>query len=592
MIIKNGKRLDGFCVDSLPIGTLQPYLGLKAPNGYLICDGSLVSKAVYPDLYAICGSLFGTETETHFYLPDLRGKTIAGYNADDNTLNTIGKLLGAISHTHASAAHTHSIAGHTHTSAAHSHSTGNHTLTTSEIPSFSGQVGLHGGEGGTNMWQATGVFDASNFSWNGHYKNFANLPNLEGAHSLVALRVAFGGDQPHSHGNTGSTTPGNTGSTALTSASTTPGDTGEASNYQPTMIANWIVKAKMIVPVTAYVENTLDSTSEVNALSAAQGKILNEKFANYLTHNNLDIEVNNLTIQGSTRMYGWQNMLLTATQNNQDWSFDLNNGSEDKTGCFFQFWSSTNQKPIMELYNDNNDVYIRNGNLYLESGYAYLNAQNNGEAFFEVLNKETGHGARLGVGSGKVNHGVWSNYHGKWMVYGDANGMYLNGNANSATIPLGFNTRGNGTWGNQTGNLIADWQDFNGGDIQFRQDNPSAGKMSALIDGYWYQREGVYRCIDTSEYSSSRESKTNIKPTTHTNALEEIDKIEIVDFNFKDEERKDEPKIGFIADDTDSIFSGLDKDKMDVYNCIGMLLKAVQELNDKIKKLENQAEVK
>ena len=57
----------------------------------------------------------------------------------------------------------------------------------------------------------------------------------------------------------------------------------------------------------------------------------------------------------------------------------------------------------------------------------------------------------------------------------------------------------------------------------------------------------------------------------------------------KDEERKDEPKIGFIADDTDSIFSGLNKDKMDVYNCIGMLLKAVQELNDKIKKLENQA---
>jgi microcystin-dependent protein len=591
MIIKNGKRLDGFCVDSLPIGTLQPYLGLKAPNGYLICDGSLISKAIYPELYIICGSLFGAETSTHFYLPDLRGKTIAGYNADDTTLNTIGKLLGAISHTHTSAAHTHTVAGHTHTSAAHTHtsaahthSTGNHTLTVAEMPSH----------GHTFTRPAIlGVEDQNDGSYYSAYNYRTSSAYSQGTNNT-------GGGGAHNHGNTGSTTPGKTGSTtpgatgstSLTTNSTTPGATGSSSNYQPTMVANWIVKAKNLVPVTGVVENRLDSTSEVNALSAAQGKILNEKFDNYLTHNNLDIVVNNLTIQGSTRMYGWQNMLLTATQNNQDWSFDLNNGSEDKTGCFFQFWSSTNQKPIMELYNDNNEVYIRNGNLHLESGYAYLNAQNNGEAFFEVLNKETGHGARLGVGSGKVNHGVWSNHHNKWMVYGDANGIYLNGNANSATVPLGFNARGNGTWGNQTGNLITDWQDFNGGDIQFRQDNPSAGKMSALIDGYWYQREGVYRCIDASEYSSSRESKTNIKPTTHTNALEEIDKIEIVDFNFKDEERKDEPKIGFIADDTDSIFSGLNKDKMDVYNCIGMLLKAVQELNDKIKKLENQAEVK
>lgn len=591
MIIKNGKRLDGFCVDSLPIGTLQPYLGLKAPNGYLICDGSLISKTIYPELYIICGSLFGTETETHFYLPDLRGKTIAGYNADDTTLNTIGKLLGAISHTHTSAAHTHTVAGHTHTSAAHTHTsaahthtTGNHTLTIAEMPSH-----------GHNFTRPAilGVEDQNDGSYYSAY-------NYRTSSAYTQTTASVGGGGAHSHGNTGSTTPGKTGSTtpgatgstSLTTNSTTPEATGSSSNYQPTMVTNWIVKAKNLIPVTGVVENSLDSTSEVNALSAAQGKILNEKFANYLTHNNLDIEVNNLTIQGSTRMYGWQNILLTATQNNQDWSFDLNNGSEDKTGCFFQFWSSTNQKPIMELYNDNNEVYIRNGNLHLESGYAYLNAQNNGEAFFEVLNKETGHGARLGVGSGKVNHGVWSNYHNKWMVYGDANGIYLNGNANSATVPLGFNTRGNGTWGNQTGNLITDWQDFNGGDIQFRQDNPSAGKMSALIDGYWYQREGSYRCIDASEYSSSRESKTNIKPTTHTNALEEIDKIEIVDFNFKDEERKDEPKIGFIADDTDSIFSGLNKDKMDVYNCIGMLLKAVQELNDKIKKLENQAEVK
>lgn len=288
MIIKNGKRLDGFCVDSLPIGTLQPYLGLKAPNGYLICDGSLISKAIYPDLYAICGSLFGTETSTHFYLPDLRGKTIAGYNADDSTLNTIGKLLGAISHTHTSAAHTHTVAGHTHTSAAHSHtsaahshSTGNHTLTVAEMPSHMHEV----------MQRRNSPTPVSSYYNTNYTSGAAEYYMLQSAKSTNTgstdnLFTSYtGGGGAHNHGNTGSTTPGNTGSTtpgatgstSLTTNSTTPGATGSSSNYQPTMVANWIVKAKMIVPVTAVVENNLSSTSEINALSAAQGKALNDK---------------------------------------------------------------------------------------------------------------------------------------------------------------------------------------------------------------------------------------------------------------------------------------------------------------------------
>lgn len=278
MIIKNGKRLDGFCVDSLPIGTLQPYLGLKAPNGYLICDGSLVSKTVYPDLYAICGSLFGTETSTHFYLPDLRGKTIAGYNADDSTLNTIGKLLGAISHTHTSAAHTHTVAGHTHTSAAHTHSTGNHTLTIAEVPAHNHQI--YDNNRATAL--ATGGTEGSE-----NAKMINGLPNsayaLGNDHILMARSDGSGGNGAHNHGDTGSTTPGNTGSTSLTTDSTTPGATGSSSNYQPTMVANWIVKAKMIVPITAVVENNLNSTSEINALSAAQGKALNDKISSLST---------------------------------------------------------------------------------------------------------------------------------------------------------------------------------------------------------------------------------------------------------------------------------------------------------------------
>lgn len=290
MIIKNGKRIDGFSTDSLPIGTLQPFLGLKAPNGYLICDGSLVSKTVYQELYAICGSLFGTETSTHFYLPDLRGKTIAGYNADDDTLNTIGKLLGAISHTHTSAAHTHSIAGHTHTSAAHTHtsaahthSTGNHTLTVAEMPSH-----MHEVQQRRNSPTAVASYYNTNVTAGSQEYGLTNAAKMVNTGSNDNLFTSYtGGGGAHSHGNTGSTTPGNTGSTtpgatgstSLTTNSTTPDATGSASNYQPTFVANWIVKAKNLVSVTAIVENNLTSTSEINALSAVQGKILDEKIA-------------------------------------------------------------------------------------------------------------------------------------------------------------------------------------------------------------------------------------------------------------------------------------------------------------------------
>ena len=291
MILKNGKRIDG-CTDTLPVGTVQPFLGLTPPLGYLVCQGQLISKVEYPELYKICGSTFGTETSTHFYLPDLRGKTIAGYDSNDSTMNTIGKLLGQKIHTHTSAAHTHSVAGHTHTSAAHSHSsaahshsTGNHTLTIAEIPAHQHMV-------------QTFPYKGSD----GSYYCISPTPGYQvdpGTHWRGGFADYTGGSGAHNHGNTGSTTPGNTGSTtpgatgstSLTTDSTTPNATGSNTNFQPTVIMNWIVKAAMLIPEYFIVENTLTSTSTSNALSAAQGKILSNSV------NELQTSVNNIKTQ-------------------------------------------------------------------------------------------------------------------------------------------------------------------------------------------------------------------------------------------------------------------------------------------------------
>lgn len=77
------------------------------------------------------------------------------------------------------------------------------------------------------------------------------------------------------------------------------------------------------------------------------------------------------------------------------------------------------------------------------------------------------------------------------------------GSANSSIIPYGFSARsGSAPWGNQTGTYVTDWNDSTGGTIQFRRDNPTSGQLSAIIDGYFYQREGQYRCLDTSDSSS------------------------------------------------------------------------------------------
>ena len=87
--------------------------------------------------------------------------------------------------------------------------------------------------------------------------------------------------------------------------------------------------------------------------------------------------------------------------------------------------------------------------------------------------------------------------------------------------------------------------------------------------------------------TSAKKYKKNIVLTTRK-AVDEINKIDIVDFNFKTDENNENPRVGFIADNTDEIFSTKSKDKMDIYNCIGMLLKAVQELSSENKELKNR----
>lgn len=64
-----------------PAGTMSPYGGdvTAPPAGWLVCDGSAVSRAQYPALFAMIGTAWGEgDGSTTFNLPDLRGRFLRG----------------------------------------------------------------------------------------------------------------------------------------------------------------------------------------------------------------------------------------------------------------------------------------------------------------------------------------------------------------------------------------------------------------------------------------------------------------------------------------------------------------------------------
>lgn len=64
---------------SVVTGTVMASAGTTAPTGYLLCDGSAVSRTTYSNLFAIIGITHGQgDGSTTFNLPDYRGRFLRG----------------------------------------------------------------------------------------------------------------------------------------------------------------------------------------------------------------------------------------------------------------------------------------------------------------------------------------------------------------------------------------------------------------------------------------------------------------------------------------------------------------------------------
>lgn len=81
--------------ENTPVGSILLYSGSTAPNGWLICDGSAVSRTTYADLFTIIGTTFGSgDGSTTFNLPNLKGKIPVGYDSTQTEFDTLGETGG------------------------------------------------------------------------------------------------------------------------------------------------------------------------------------------------------------------------------------------------------------------------------------------------------------------------------------------------------------------------------------------------------------------------------------------------------------------------------------------------------------------
>lgn len=136
-------------------GIVLPYAGSAAPDGWLLCDGSAVSRTTYSDLFGLVGTTYGAgDGSTTFNLPDLRGrlplgKDDMGGSAANRVTATqadnLGQGSGAETHTLIEAempSHGHDIDAST-TGSSHSHNASTGRPASASSTSGAGSTGTN-----------------------------------------------------------------------------------------------------------------------------------------------------------------------------------------------------------------------------------------------------------------------------------------------------------------------------------------------------------------------------------------------------------------------------------------------------------------
>jgi microcystin-dependent protein len=80
----------------VPTGVIFPFAGSAAPSGWLICDGTAVSRTTYAALFTAIGTTYGAgDGSTTFNLPNATDRVIVGKGAAKTTLGGTGGQTSA-----------------------------------------------------------------------------------------------------------------------------------------------------------------------------------------------------------------------------------------------------------------------------------------------------------------------------------------------------------------------------------------------------------------------------------------------------------------------------------------------------------------
>ena len=117
---------------ALPVGALLPFGGpvSNIPDGFLLCDGSLLNRNDFSDLFAAIGTSWGSDSGVDFRVPTTQGLFLRGQangsltydpNKDTRTSLQVGSNAGDnvgsyqvnqfSSHNHGGGNHSHNLEG-------------------------------------------------------------------------------------------------------------------------------------------------------------------------------------------------------------------------------------------------------------------------------------------------------------------------------------------------------------------------------------------------------------------------------------------------------------------------------------------------
>lgn len=172
-----------------PSGAIKAFAGASAPTGYLLCDGSAVSRTTYAALFDVANTTWGVgDGSTTFNLPDYRGKVIVGAGTGSGlTARALAAVGGEETHVLSAAetaALTVALSGTTAAGSAHNHGITDpgHAHTVPEAYSGSGTAGAVSGAtgGGTNNPTSTATTGISMQNESAHTHAFSASGSTNG----------------------------------------------------------------------------------------------------------------------------------------------------------------------------------------------------------------------------------------------------------------------------------------------------------------------------------------------------------------------------------------------------------------------------